>query len=40
VDSRASAPDGTVGLDGITRGWLDAARGSVLVLPKGTTLGF
>jgi hypothetical protein len=38
VDSRASAPVGTVGLDGITRGWLDSARGSVLVLPHGTTL--
>ena len=38
VDSRATAPVGTVGLDGITRGWLDSARGSVLVLPHGTTL--
>jgi hypothetical protein len=38
VDSRASAPVGTVGLDGITRGWLDSARGSVLVLPHGTSL--
>lgn len=40
VDSRASGPVGTVGLDGITRGWLDSARGSVLVLPHGTTLAF
>ena len=40
VDSRASAPVGTVELDGITRGWLDSARGSVLVLPHGTTLAF
>lgn len=38
VDSRASGPIGTVGLDGITRGWLESARGSVLVLPHGTTL--
>jgi hypothetical protein len=38
VDSRASGPVGTVGLDGITRGWLESARGSVLVLPRGTTL--
>jgi hypothetical protein len=40
VDSRASGPVGTVGLDGLTRGWLDSARGSVLVLPHGTTLAF
>jgi hypothetical protein len=38
VDSRASGPVGTVGLDGLTRGWLESARGSVLVLPHGTTL--
>ena len=38
VDSRASGPVGTVGLDGLTRGWLESARGSVLVLPNGTTL--
>ena len=38
VDSRASAPAGTVGLDGITRGWLDSARGSVLVLARGVAL--
>jgi hypothetical protein len=38
VDSRASAPNGSVGLDGVTRGWLDSARGSVLVLPRGTAL--
>jgi hypothetical protein len=40
VDSRESAPNGTVGLDGVTRGWLDSARGSVLVLPRGTSLMF
>jgi hypothetical protein len=40
VDSRPTAPEGTVGLDGMTRGWLDSARGSVLVLPRGTTLSF
>jgi hypothetical protein len=40
VDSRASGPVGTVGLDGLTRGWLDSARGSVLVLPHGTSLAF
>jgi len=40
VDSRASGQIGTIGLDGITRGWLDSARGSVLVLPHGTTLPF
>ena len=40
VDSRASAPDGTVGLDGVTRSWLDSARGSVLVLPRRTRLAF
>ena len=40
VDSRESASDGTVGLDGITRGWLDAAGGSVLVLPRAVSLPF
>ncbi|HEX5192862.1 MAG TPA: hypothetical protein VFW09_08675 [Solirubrobacteraceae bacterium] len=40
VDSRESAPDGMVGLDGVTRGWLDGARGSVLVLPRGGALAF
>ncbi len=38
VDSRASGPEGRVGLDGVTRGGLDSARGSVLVLPHGTAL--
>lgn len=38
VDSRASAPAGTVGLDGVTRGWLDSARGSVLVLARGVAI--
>lgn len=38
VDSRASASNGTVGLDGVTRSWLDSAHGSVLVLPRGTAL--
>ncbi|MDQ2738478.1 MAG: hypothetical protein M3Y35_07680, partial [Actinomycetota bacterium] len=40
VDSRAGAPDGRVELDGATRGRLDSARGSVIVLPSNTPLAF
>jgi hypothetical protein len=40
VDSRADAVTGRVALDGTTRGRLDDARGSVLVLPRGTPLAF
>ena len=38
VDSRATAADGRVGLDGATRGRLDSARGSVLVLARNSPL--
>lgn len=38
VDSRAGGPAGRVELDGATRGRLDSARGSVIVLPGGTPL--
>jgi hypothetical protein len=40
VDSRASAPEGRMGLDGSTRAQLDSARGSVVVLPRGLPLSF
>ena len=40
VDSRATAADGTVALDGATRGRLDSARGSVIVLPRNAPLAF
>lgn len=40
VDSRASAPEGRVAIDGATRGNLDSARGSVIVLPSGAPLTF
>ena len=40
VDSRATAADGKVGLDGATRAQLDSARGSVIVVPRGTPLSF
>ena len=40
VDSRPDAADGRVALDGATRGRLDSARGSVLVVPRGTALAF
>jgi hypothetical protein len=40
VDSRPSAPDGRMGLDGSTRAHLESARGSVLVLPRGVALSF
>jgi nucleotide-binding universal stress UspA family protein len=40
VDSRASAPEGRMGLDGSARAQLESARGSVLVLPRGVALRF
>jgi hypothetical protein len=40
VDSRATAPEGQMGLDGSTRARLDSARGSVIVLPRGVALSF
>jgi hypothetical protein len=40
VDSRPDASPGRVALDGATRGRLDSAHGSVLVVPRGVTLGF
>jgi Universal stress protein family len=40
VDSRASAPQGAMGLDGATRARLESARGSVIVLPRGVALSF
>jgi nucleotide-binding universal stress UspA family protein len=40
VDSRASAPEGSMGLDGATRARLESARGSVIVLPRGVPLSF
>lgn len=40
VDSRPSAPEGRMGLDGSTRAQLESARGSVMVLPRGVALSF
>ena len=40
VDSTPSATPGRVALDGATRGHLDSARGSVIVLPQGVALSF
>jgi hypothetical protein len=40
VDSRPDAREGRVALDGATRGRLDSARGSVIVLPVGVALTF
>jgi hypothetical protein len=40
VDSQVNAPEGRVALDGTTRGRLDSARGSVLVVPRGVALSF
>jgi hypothetical protein len=40
VDSRPDASPGRVALDGATRGRLNSARGSVLVVPRGTPLEF
>jgi hypothetical protein len=40
VDSRPSAAEGRMGLDGSTRAQLESARGSVMVLPRGGALRF
>jgi nucleotide-binding universal stress UspA family protein len=40
VDSQSHGPEGTIGLGGSTRAQLDSSRGSVIVLPRGTTLTF
>jgi nucleotide-binding universal stress UspA family protein len=40
VDSQPGAPEGKVALGGSTRSLLDSARGSVIVLPRSTPLGF
>jgi hypothetical protein len=40
VDSRPDTPQGSVELDGATRGRLDSARGSVLVVARGAALSF
>jgi hypothetical protein len=40
VDSQSNAPDGKIALGGSTRAQLDSARGSVIVLPRGTSLPF
>ncbi|HLH67344.1 MAG TPA: hypothetical protein VKV27_16760 [Solirubrobacteraceae bacterium] len=40
VDSQPHAPSGRIALGGATRGRLDSARGSVIVLPRGVQLGF
>jgi hypothetical protein len=40
VDSRPDAAPGRVALDGTTRGRLDSARGSVLVVPRASALEF
>ena len=40
VDSQTNAPNGRIALGGATRARLDSARGSVLVLPRGTVLSF
>jgi nucleotide-binding universal stress UspA family protein len=38
VDSQSNAPAGKIALGGSTRALLDSARGSVIVLPRGTSL--
>jgi nucleotide-binding universal stress UspA family protein len=40
VDSQSSGPEGRIGLGGSTRAQLDSARGSVIVLPRGSALTF
>ena len=40
VDSQTNAPAGKIALGGSTRAQLDSARGSVIVLPHGTSLSF
>jgi nucleotide-binding universal stress UspA family protein len=38
VDSQSNGPDGKITLGGSTRALLDSARGSVIVLPRGSAL--
>jgi hypothetical protein len=38
VDSQSNGPEGRIGLGGPARAQLDSARGSVIVLPRGTAL--
>lgn len=40
VDSQSNGPEGKISLGGSTRAQLDSARGSVIVLPRGTALSF
>ncbi len=40
VDTQPHAPEGRIALGGATRARLDSARGSVIVLPRGTALSF
>jgi nucleotide-binding universal stress UspA family protein len=40
VDSQTNAPEGRIALGGSSRAQLDSARGSVIVLPRGTALSF
>jgi hypothetical protein len=40
VDSQSNAPAGKIALGGATRAQLDSARGSVIVLPRDTSLAF
>lgn len=40
ADSQSNAPEGRIALGGSTRARLDAALGSVVVLPRGTALSF
>jgi nucleotide-binding universal stress UspA family protein len=40
VDSQPNAPEGRIALGGATRGHLDSARGSVIVLPHASALSF
>lgn len=40
VDSQPNAAEGRIALGGSTRARLDSARGSVIVLPRGTALAF
>ena len=40
VDSQTTGPEGRISLGGSTRAQLDSARGSVIVLPRGTALSF
>ena len=40
VDSQPTGAEGRISLGGSTRGRLDSARGSVIVLPRGTVLSF